>query len=460
MNGQNGVPADAAATAFNLTVATPSTGGHAVAWPSGTTMPGTSNLNWNANQDSANLVILQPGTNGQVSIYVLSSARVIIDLQGYYEQSTVSYTYAYNGDGLRTAKTGPASPDGRLTGSTKFVWNKSSTNALLLQETATANGAGNPDIIRYVYGPDGRPLEQLVNTNTSATAAPTVTYLHHDQQGSTVATTDSSGTVTGTWTYDPHGNQTASTGTQKRPNLAYTGEYADTETGFLYLRARYYDPRTGQFLTRDPLSSTTREAYGYVGNNPVNYVDPTGLCWGPDAICNVVNAGVSVATGGQADCLTNITCDQPNSSIGQQAADGFRDEHPEVAQGVVDFASGMLDFNPITMITDATGLSDTSQYANTCSGWYRGGQATMIAIDLWAAGGLNAARFRDSRLLGKSSALFGRGGKAGGGALNHTIVRIGWGWKGSAKAGQDVFRIGIGNRRWHIEIWEVGKALR
>lgn len=44
-----------------------------------------------------------------------------------------------------------------------------------------------------------------------------------------------------------------------------------------YLRARYYDPATGQFLTRDPLASLTREPYGYAGNNPTNYTDPTGL---------------------------------------------------------------------------------------------------------------------------------------------------------------------------------------
>ena len=84
----------------------------------------------------------------------------------------------------------------------------------------------------------------------------------------------------------------------------------------------------------------------------------------------------------------------------------------------------------------------------------------MLAVDLWAAGGLQAARFRDSSMFGKTSALFGRGGKDGGGLLNHTVVRVGWGWKGTGAAGQDVFRIGLGHKKWHIEIWEVGKALR
>jgi hypothetical protein len=41
----------------------------------------------------------------------------------------------------------------------------------------------------------------------------------------------------------------------------------------------FYDPATGQFLTRDPLNALTRSAYGYVGGNPLNRVDPSGLDW-------------------------------------------------------------------------------------------------------------------------------------------------------------------------------------
>jgi RHS repeat-associated protein len=58
--------------------------------------------------------------------------------------------------------------------------------------------------------------------------------------------------------------------------LGDAGQYTDAETGFQCLRARYYDPATGQFLTRDPLLQTTRTAYVYVANNPLNDVDPSG----------------------------------------------------------------------------------------------------------------------------------------------------------------------------------------
>jgi RHS repeat-associated protein len=44
-----------------------------------------------------------------------------------------------------------------------------------------------------------------------------------------------------------------------------------------YLRARYYDPDTGQFLTRDLMESLTRQAYSYAGGDPVNQFDPNGM---------------------------------------------------------------------------------------------------------------------------------------------------------------------------------------
>jgi RHS repeat-associated protein len=51
------------------------------------------------------------------------------------------------------------------------------------------------------------------------------------------------------------------------------------ETGLIYLTNRYYDPATAQFLTVDPLANLTQSPYGYVGDNPLNGTDPSGL-WG------------------------------------------------------------------------------------------------------------------------------------------------------------------------------------
>ncbi len=77
----------------------------------------------------------------------------------------------------------------------------------------------------------------------------TPTRYHHDQLGSPRSLSSATGATAATATYGPYGNLTASTG--RLSPLGFAGEYTDAETGFQYLRARYYDPVTGQFLSRD-----------------------------------------------------------------------------------------------------------------------------------------------------------------------------------------------------------------
>ncbi len=82
-----------------------------------------------------------------------------------------------------------------------------------------------------------------------------MTWLHHDRLGSIRVLTSDAGAVVGTATYDPYGRLTASSG--KMASLGFAGEYTDAEMGFVYLRARYYDPATGQLISRDPLTTMT-----------------------------------------------------------------------------------------------------------------------------------------------------------------------------------------------------------
>jgi RHS repeat-associated protein len=181
-------------------------------------------------------------------------------------------TYEYNGEGLRMSKA--------VSGSTsQFSWDVSGESPLILDDGAN----------RYVYGSGGRPVEQV-------SASGIVTYLHQDQLGSTRAATDSSGATVATFTYDAFGKLTASTGTVTTP-LAWAGEYRDAESGFVYLRARSYDPGTGQFLTRDPIESVTQEPYQYAGNDPLNNIDPSGLNWLSDRARDIGSAMSAGAQG-------------------------------------------------------------------------------------------------------------------------------------------------------------------
>ena len=102
----------------------------------------------------------------------------------------------------------------------------------------------------------------------------TVTYLHHDQAGSTRLLTGSTGTVTGKCSYAAYGTPTCE-GTATTP-LGFDSEYTSSDTGLVYLRNRVYDPATSQFLTVDPLKKLTRTPYNYAGDNPQNEGDPTG----------------------------------------------------------------------------------------------------------------------------------------------------------------------------------------
>jgi RHS repeat-associated protein len=170
--------------------------------------------------------------------------------------SFIQVDYAYNGDGLRMAK------QVSTTSVISEAWDVAEGQPLLIQDGLT----------NYVTDPSGLPLEQVQPNGT-------VLYYLHDQLGSTRALTDSNGLAVATYAYDPYGNSLGTLPAVANP-FQFAGQYKDVESGLYYLRARYYDASTAQFLSRDPLSAITRSPYGYVGDNPLNGTDPSGLMIG------------------------------------------------------------------------------------------------------------------------------------------------------------------------------------
>ncbi|MGA1867044.1 MAG: RHS repeat-associated core domain-containing protein [bacterium] len=105
-------------------------------------------------------------------------------------------------------------------------------------------------------------------------------YYHFDGLGNTICITDGSGNIVNKYAYDEFGNLTDYVETIPNP-FRYVGKYGimDEKNGLLFMRARYYDPEIGRFLTQDPIGFAGGDLnlYVYVRNNPVNFIDPYGL---------------------------------------------------------------------------------------------------------------------------------------------------------------------------------------
>jgi len=163
--------------------------------------------------------------------------------------------------------------DGRRVGqsvagiATSYVWDEASRYGDVLAET----GADGTLQASYVLG-DGTLLAQ---NRAGATS-----YYLRDGQGNVRTLVDATGAATDSYSYSAFGVQQASTGTATNP-YRYTGQRMDPLTGLYSLRARYLDPATGRFLSRDPLqaalgNTAELDRYTYAGDNPATLDDPSG----------------------------------------------------------------------------------------------------------------------------------------------------------------------------------------
>lgn len=197
------------------------------------------------------------------------------------------------------------------------------------------------------------------------------------------------------------------------------------------MRARYYDPVTGEFISRDPAAPSTREPYAYVGDSPQNSSDPSGLYDCGWAVWNCIHPE-NLINGNNSDFVNNfqnggyIAVGAPLVAAAAIAVVGIAAEVGVVAAGSA----------AIRMAGSAIGTAGTA----------------LTGLYLRSANAVNP-------LMDSEGPVFGR---RGAGLLNRNdYCRLGWGWDGTKKVGREVFRLAVGNEdapiHWHWNIWDPWK---
>lgn len=175
------------------------------------------------------------------------------------QQSAFSGQYFYDGKGNRLNAT--------RNGETVYYIYDMNSNVL-------AEADGNKNITKLYI--QGQGLLAMV------TSGDQVYNYHFNAIGSTVAMTDQNQNVVSKYAYDVFGAVLNEVETIPQP-FKYVGQYGvmAEPNGFYYMRARYYDPKVGRFISEDPIGfeGGTVNLYEYVGNQPVNRKDPSGLAW-------------------------------------------------------------------------------------------------------------------------------------------------------------------------------------
>ncbi len=186
----------------------------------------------------------------------------------YKDKKTVPLTirFEYDGEGRRTVKT--VSVPSLSTGGNidpKAV----STTVYVNEFFQVANGKA---VVHLFAG----------TVRIAEVRSGSVLYHHKDHLGSATVLTDKNGNRVETAEYLPFGELRESTGSWTT-DYKFTDHELDTETGLYNFDARLYDPAVGRFISPDPLVQEPYDPqmlnrYAYCRNNPLIYIDPTGLC--------------------------------------------------------------------------------------------------------------------------------------------------------------------------------------
>ncbi|MGD9974247.1 MAG: RHS repeat-associated core domain-containing protein [Desulfatirhabdiaceae bacterium] len=209
-------------------------------------------------------------------------------------------TYTYDTDGNLTGISGTKTlaatydPENRLTSitrnTTKTYTYGATGNRVRAVDGAQTRNYHHDSFGRLMFETDGVGLVTVYyiyrNSSPVAMGTPLIgwqTY-HQGRTGNMLALTDGGGVVVRAYAYSPFGEIINQSGHLYNP-FTFAGGYGvlGDEGGIYFMKNRFYDAATGKFMHKDPIGlEGGSNLYAYVGNNPINQVDPTGLVGGRD----------------------------------------------------------------------------------------------------------------------------------------------------------------------------------
>ena len=226
-----------------------------------------------------------PGANGTVN-YSWTDGKLTSITSGSLTTAFKNCTFAYDGYGRRISKNiaSTSMSGGAINQSivnTSYVYDYFGR---LVRETVTNSyvvGVINTEIKTFLYDDQG-----LVGMIHEANGTTNTYYFHRNLQGDILGIYDTNGNSVAQYSYNAFGICTIVSGSNvtiaNANPFRYRGYYYDTETGFYYLNARYYNPDWCRFISPDsaaylnPDNPNGLNLYAYCGNDPVNYKDPSG----------------------------------------------------------------------------------------------------------------------------------------------------------------------------------------